>query len=160
MKFITNILLVAALVVYVFLPLYNVEFEGGITGFAYSSNAITESHDLQKQLFALLPFISCFGAIGFNSLKHRYWGAVVAVLVALGLAFYIAAKHFVLVQMPDVYSYEGIGVGFNIGYGLMILAFASSVISLLPFNFNLRSELDKMHLHIPHRGKNLHRDGE
>ena len=45
MKSITNIFLVAALVVYVFLPFYNVEFEGGITGLAYSSHAISESGD-------------------------------------------------------------------------------------------------------------------
>ena len=158
MKSITNIFLVAALVVCVFLPFYNVEFEGGITGLAYSSHAISESGDLWKQLFALLPFASCFCAIAFNCLKHRYWGAVVAVLVAAGLGFYIAAKHMVLMQMPDVYNYAGIGVGFNIGYGLMICAFASSVISLLPFNFNLRFELDKMHIHIPRKGKNLRKE--
>ena len=35
MKIITNILLVAALIVYVFLPLFNIEFAGGITGFSY-----------------------------------------------------------------------------------------------------------------------------
>ena len=83
---------------------------------------------------------------------------VVAVLVAAGLGFYIAAKHMVLMQMPDVYNYAGIGVGFNIGYGLMICAFASSVISLLPFNFNLRFELDKMHIHIPRKGTNLRKE--
>lgn len=158
MKIITNILLVAALVVYVFLPLFNIEFEGGITGFAYSSYAICSSGDLCTKLFALLPFVSCFGAIAFNCLRHRYWGGIVAVLIASGLGFYISAKHFVMIQMQDVYQYEGIAVGFNIGYVLMICAFASSVISLLPFNFNLRFELDKMHLHIPRKGKNLHKD--
>lgn len=155
MKVVTNILLVAALIVYVFLPFYNVEFEGGITGLRYSSYAINESGDVLKQLFALLPFVSCFGAIAFNCLRHRYWGAVVAVLVAAGLSFYICAKNFVLIQMPEVYGYESIGIGFNIGYGLMICAFASSVISLLPFNFNLRFELDKMRRHIPHKGKDF-----
>lgn len=158
MKITTNILLVAALIVYVFLPLFNIEFAGGITGFSYSSYTISESDDLLKQLFALLPFVSCFGAIALNCLKHRYWGAGVAVLIALGLAFYVAAKHFVLIQMPDVYRYAGIGIGFNISYGLMICALASSIISLLPFNFNLRFELDKMHFRIPHKGKNLKKD--
>ena len=81
-----------------------------------------------------------------------------AVLIALGLAFYVAAKHFVLIQMPDVYRYASIGIGFNISYGLMICALASSIISLLPFNFNLRFELDKMHFRIPHKGKNLKKD--
>ena len=136
----------------------NIEFAGGITGFSYSSYTISESDDLLKQLFALLPFVSCFGAIALNCLKHRYWGAGVAVLIALGLAFYVAAKHFVLIQMPDVYRYAGIGIGFNISYGLMICALASSIISLLPFNFNLRFELDKMHFRIPHKGKNLKKD--
>ena len=48
MKIITNILLVAALIVYVFLPLFNIEFAGGITGFSYSSYTISEPDDLLK----------------------------------------------------------------------------------------------------------------
>ena len=42
MKVVTNILLVAALIVYVFLPLFEVEFEGGMTEAVVCASAVCE----------------------------------------------------------------------------------------------------------------------
>lgn len=145
MKVVTNILLVAAMIIYLFLPLFEVEFDGGLTGFSYTANTLSDSADLAKQLFALLPFISCFGAIAFNCLKHRFWGFIVAVFIVCGILFYYFAKQFVLIQAPEVYHYVGIGSGFVIGYVLMICALASAILSLLPFAFNLLHEKPKSH---------------
>lgn len=151
MKVITNILLVAALAVYVLMPLFVVQLTGSVTGLDYTADALTQADTLGKKLFALLPFISGFGAIAFNCLKHRYWSFVSAAFVALGISFYILAHGYMLVQEPGVLHYGGIGVGFSIAYCLMILAMASAVISLLPFRFNMLHELDRLqHLHLPH----------
>lgn len=140
MKVVTNILLVAALIVYVFLPLFEVEFEGGMTGFSYTANTLSDSADLAKQLFALLPFVSCFGAIAFNCLKHRFWGFLVAVFIVCGIVFYYLAKRYVLIQTPLVYHYVGQGTGFVVGYVLLICALASAILSLMPFAFNMLHE--------------------
>ncbi len=140
MKIITNILLFGALISYVFLPLFEVEFAGVLTGFSYSADAISNSGDLAMQLFALLPFISCFGAVAFNCLKNRFWGFASGVFIAMGLTFYFLAKQYVLIQSPEIYSFSGIGVGFIVGYVLMICALASTILSVLPFHFNMHHE--------------------
>lgn len=143
MKLVTNILLLAAIIVYVFLPLFEVEFDGGMTGFTYTANTLTESTEWTKQIFSLLPFIGCFGGIAFNCMKSRRWGFVVAVFALIGIIFYYFAKQYVLIQTPNVYHYEGIGVGFMVGYGLMIAALASAILSTLPFAFNMHHEPKK-----------------
>ncbi len=156
MKVVTNILLLGALITYVFLPLFEVEFVGVITGFTYSANAISTSADLAMQVFALIPFISSFGAIAFNCLKNRYWGFVSGVFIAMGLAFYFFAKQYVLIQSPEIYSYDGIGFGFIAGYVLMICALASTILSVMPFNFNMHHEKPVPKVNV--KGKDLRRE--
>ena len=75
MKPITNILLIAAIICYVFLPFRTMDLAGSITGLSYSAGLITENFSLLKTIFALLPFIACFAGVAINSNKHRYWGS-------------------------------------------------------------------------------------
>ena len=147
MKPITNILLIAALICYFFLPLCELQVKGDVTGLAYSAAMITENFSLKRTVFALLPFIACFGGIVFNCMKNRYWGIVVAAFVGMGIYFFTTHHVFLnagLQHAPDVIAndeLEGFGIAhLSIGYKvcrwLMYAALASALISLLPFKFN------------------------
>ena len=59
-----------------------------------------------------------------------------ALLVASGLYFYHIAYDFTCAENPQIFSITGLGYGFNIGYGLLIAALASTAVSILPFSFN------------------------
>ena len=109
MKPITNILFIATLICYVFLPLCELQVKGDVTGLAYSAAMITENFSLKRTVFALLPFIACFGGIVFNCMKNRYWGIVVTVFVLIGLFFFYSDKVFLNVGLqhaPDVIPNE------------------------------------------------------
>ncbi len=81
MKPITNLLLLVALACYVFLPLFEISLVGNITGLQFTASMISAQQGAQYTAFVLIPFITIFLAIGFNSLKNRYWGIVVALLI-------------------------------------------------------------------------------
>ncbi|MBO4814976.1 MAG: hypothetical protein J5523_08485 [Muribaculaceae bacterium] len=147
MKPITNILLIAALICYFFLPLCELQVKGDVTGLAYSAAMITENFSLKRTVFALLPFIACFGGIVFNCMKNRYWGIVVAAFVGMGIFFFTTHHVFLnagLQHAPDVIAndeLEGfgiahLGIGYKVCRWLMYAALASALISLLPFKFN------------------------
>lgn len=152
MKPITSILLVLALICYVFLPFYEISFQGGLTGFSYTAGSITQRFTLGNTVFALLPFLTCFFAIGFNTLKNRWWGILVTLLIVLGLWFLDRTGHFhniALRHAPDVTPSEDVGEGFaiiglGIGYKaslvLLVAALCSAILSILPFKFNERIE--------------------
>ncbi len=152
MKPITNILLVLAIICYVFLPFYHISFQGTITGFSFTASTITQQPTLRHITFALLPFIACFFAIGFNTLKNRWWGLASVAFILLGLYFFnvthdvqaIALRH-----APDVVPSDGMGEGFEVksvavGYiascTLMVLSLISAILSVLPFDFNFTLE--------------------
>ena len=152
MKPITSILLALALICYVFLPFYEISFQGGLTGFSYTAGTISQRFTLGNTVFALLPFLTCFTAIGFNTLKSRWWGILVALLIILGLWFLDRTGHFhdiALKHAPDITPSEDVGEGFaiiglGIGYKaylvLLIAALCSAIISMLPFKFNEQIE--------------------
>ena len=152
MKPITSILLALALICYVFLPFYEISFQGGLTGFSYTAGTISQRFTLGNTVFALLPFLTCFTAIGFNTLKSRWWGILVALLIVLGLWFLDRTGHFhdiALKHAPDITPSEDVGEGFaiiglGIGYKaylvLLIAALCSTIISMLPFKFNEQIE--------------------
>jgi len=148
MKPITNILIVLALICYVFLPLYSVSFHGSVTGFEFTAGHISQSFLSGATLFALLPFITCFAAIAFNSLKNRWWtlASIVCLLVCIG--FFVETMGFdeiMLQHDPDLkpdkdlgegFKVIGLGLGHKSAFGLTILSLVSAIISLLPFKFN------------------------
>lgn len=140
MKPLTSIILVVYIIIYLFLPLYNVSFDGSWIGLEYTSDTISLESDPLKIIFALIPFIATFGGIAVNCMKNRYWGLVVAVFVALGLYFYCVAKDFesasALLHVPQFYSIDSLGSGFNIGYIMLYVAFGSAILSVFPFKFN------------------------
>lgn len=152
MKPITSILLVLALICYVFLPFYEISFQGGLTGLSFTAGTISQRFSLLNTLFALLPFISCFVALGCNSLKNRWWGLAVALCIIAGLWFMrctcniheVALRH-----APDVtprddlgegFAIIGLGIGFKATFILLVAALVSTFISMLPFKFNERIE--------------------
>lgn len=148
MRPITNILLVLALICYVFLPFYDISLVGTVTGLGYTAGTISQSLSLGNVLLALLPFITCFGAIALNCLKKRWWVLGTIALILLGLWFF-AQTHglhdIVLQHAPEVtpdndlgegFSITGLGIGYKLSYGLYILSLISAIISLLPFKFN------------------------
>ena len=152
MKPITSILLALALICYVFLPFYEISFQGGLTGFSYTAGTITQRFTLGNTVFALLPFITCFAAIGFNTLKNRWWGIVVTLLIVVGLWFLDRTGNYhdiALRHAPDITPSEDVGEGFaiialGIGYKaslvLLVSALCSAILSMLPFKFNERIE--------------------
>ena len=136
MKPLTNILLIAYLVVYSFLPFFDVALDGGWSGLKYTAETISNAESLMNELFALLPFAVGFGAIAINCMKNRYWGLAAAACICAGLYFYIDARDFIHIEMPQFYAIKSLGFGFQIGYYLLIAALVSEVLSVLPFSFN------------------------
>jgi len=148
MRPITNILLVLALICYVFLPFYDISLVGTVTGLGYTAGTISQSLSLGNVLLALLPFITCFGAIALNCLKKRWWVLGTIALILLGLWFFAQTQDLhdiVLQHAPEVtpdndlgegFSITGLGIGYKLSYGLYILSLISAIISLLPFKFN------------------------
>ena len=131
MKSITNAMLIAAIICYAFLPFYELSFEGSWTGLKYTSETISNIDSILSKLFSLIPFMSCFAGILFNSLKRRVWGLATMVCIAGGLYFYYVASDFTEAANPQMFMLTGLGYGFNIGYGLLIAALVSSAISLV-----------------------------
>ena len=126
MKPITNILLIIYIIVYTFLPIFDVSLIGGQTGFDYTSHTITNSDQLLKQIFSLVPFITTFAAISLNCMKNRFWGIAVAVLICIGIYFYVDARNLVLIQQPEFFKIQSLGVGFYIGYATLLLSLVSA----------------------------------
>ena len=136
MKPLTNILLIIYIIVYTFLPIFDVSLMGGQTGFDYTAHTVTMSDELPMQLFALLPFIVAFVAISLNCMKNRFWGIAVALVICFGLYFYADAKDLVMIQQPEFFKIESLGVGFYMGYAALLLSLISAVMSVMPFRFN------------------------
>ena len=153
MKPITNILLVLALVCYVFLPLFEISHLGSVSGHEFTSSVINYNQGFKSTIFALTPFITIFLAIGFNCLRNRWWGIIDVVLIFFTLYFFfnLLAKFqgfpinhdpavMANTEMSEGMSINGLGVGFYASSVLTILAFFSALISLMPFNFNKKIE--------------------
>ena len=141
-----------ALICYVFLPFYEISFQGTITGFSFTAGTITQFPTVRHILFALLPFISCFLAIGCNSLKNRWWSLLAAFFILGMIWFFSLAYHYheiALLHQPDVvpsedigegFSIVGVGIGFKASSFLTLLALLSALLSVLPFSFNTTIE--------------------
>lgn len=151
MKPITSILLVAAIICYCLLTFFNTSMGVAVTGFDYSSIQITRG-----SLFALMPFVSTFFAIVFNSLKNRYWGILVVVFIVLGIHFFVTTgnlKEIMINHLPEAVGdtkviqggmpIMGTGIGYTTSLVLMCLALLSTLISMLPFKFNALIEQSK-----------------
>ena len=148
MRPITNILLVLALICYIFLPFYDISLLGTVTGLGFTAGKISQSLSLGNVLLALLPFIACFGAIALNCLKKRWWVLGAIALIILGLWFFahtgnthdIGLEHAPEVtpdnDLGEGFAITGLGIGYKLSYALYILSLLSAIISLLPFKFN------------------------
>ena len=148
MRPITNILLVLALICYVFLPFYDISLNGTVSGLDFTAGTITQSLSLGNVLLALLPFITCFGAIALNCLKKRWWVLGSIALIVLGLWFFMHTNslHAIGLQhAPEVtpdndlgegFSIIGLGIGHKLSFALTALSLISALISPLPFKFN------------------------
>lgn len=148
MRPITNILLVLALICYLFLPFYDLSLIGTRTGLGFTAGTISQALSIKNVLIALLPFLACFGAIALNSLKRRWWvlGAIACILIWLW--FYTNTGHLhdiMLRHEPEVtpdndlgegFSIIGMGIGYKLSRVLTWLSLISALISLLPFKFN------------------------
>lgn len=148
MRPITNILLVLALICYVFLPFYDLSLMGTRTGLGFTAGTISQALSLTNVFTALLPFIACFGAIALNSLKRRWWvlGAIACIL--LWIWFYLDTRslHDIMLRhAPEVtpdndlgegFSIIGMGIGYKLSFALTALSLVSAIVSLLPFKFN------------------------
>lgn len=154
MKPITNILLIAAIICYVFLPFRTMDLSGSITGLSYSAGLISENFSLLKTIFALLPFIACFGGVALNSNKHRYWSFVTVLAIAAGIAFFCATgflfQSWELSHDPELvgdpasqiegFKVKELNIGYYASHTLMWLSLISCIISFFPFKFNQRLE--------------------
>lgn len=148
MRPITNILLVLALICYVFLPFYNLSLQGSITGLQFTAGTISQAISLGSVVIALLPFIAVFGAIGFNCLKSRWWVLLCITFILVGMWFFYNTGSFhdvMLRHEPEVtpdndlgegFSITGLGIGYKLSFILTALSLASAILSMLPFKFN------------------------
>jgi len=148
MRPITNILLVLALICYVFLPFYDISLLGTVTGLGFTAGTISQSLSLGSVVLALLPFITCFGAIALNCLKQRWWvlGAIAFIIVGLWFFMHTNSLHDIGLQhAPEVtpdndlgegFSIIGLGIGYKLSFALLVLSLISALVSLLPFKFN------------------------
>ena len=148
MRPITNILLVLALICYVFLPFQDISLMGTVTGLGFTAGTISQSLSIRNIALALLPFIACFGAIALNCMKRRYWvlGAIACILLWLWFYTVTGNSHDISLQhAPEVtpdndlgegFSVIGMGIGYTLSRVLTALSLLSALISLLPFKFN------------------------
>ena len=183
MRPITNILLVLALICYVFLPFYDISFIGTVSGLKFTAGTISQALSLRNVMLALLPFIACFGAIALNSLKSRWWvlGAIACIVVWLWFFMDTRGLHEIMLQhkpevtpdndMGEGFKIVGLGIGYKISSVLTALSLLSALVSLLPFKFNetiekavddtfedsrrhVRNEFKRLeNVHKSHRGK-------
>ena len=105
MRPITNILLVLALICYVFLPFYNISLMGTVTGLGFTAGTISQFQSIVKVAIALIPFVACFGAITLNCLRRRWWvlGAIACILLWLWFCNYTGNYHDIGLQhAPEV----------------------------------------------------------
>ncbi len=185
MRPITNILLVLALICYLFLPFYDISLQGTVTGLGYTAGTISQSLTLGNVLIALLPFITCFGAIALNCLKKRWWVLGTIALIMVGLWFFLQTHnmHDIMLQhepevapdndMGEGFSITGMGLGYKLSFVLTALSLLSALISLLPFKFNetiekavddtfedgrrhVRKEFNRLESNLHKPGKNRH----
>ena len=152
MRPITNILLVLSLICYVFLPFYDMELTGTVTGLNFTAGTVSQALSFRHILLALLPFIACFAAVSLNCLKKRWWvmGAIAFILVWLWFYRVTGSVHEIMLQhnpevTPDIdlgegFSVIGMGIGYKLSYVLTALSLLSALISLLPFKFNATIE--------------------
>ena len=148
MRPITNILLVLALICYIFLPFYDISLHGTVTGLGFTAGTISQSLSLKSVLLALLPFITCFGAIALNCLKKRWWVLGAIALIILGLCFFMHTNNLHDIRLqhaPEItpdndlgegFSIIGLGIGYKLSFVLTALSLLSALVSLLPFKFN------------------------
>ncbi len=148
MRPITNILLVLALICYLFLPFYDISFIGTVNGLKFTAGTISQALSLSNIILALLPFIAIFGAICLNCLKGRWWvlGTIACILLLMWFFMHTNTSHDIMLQHePDVtpdndlgegFSIVGLGIGYKLSFVLTALSLLSALISLLPFKFN------------------------
>lgn len=148
MRPITNILLVLALICYVFLPFYDISFNGTVTGLGFTAGTVSQALSIGSVLIALLPFIAVFGAVGFNCLKNRWWVLASIAFIILGLWFFkdTGSVHDVMLRhepeltpdndLGEGFSIIGLDIGYKLAYLLTGLSLLSATISMLPFKFN------------------------
>ena len=131
MKAITNTLLIISIICYVFLPFYELSFEGSWSGLKYTAETISNIESFLSKLFVLIPFIACFGGILFNYLKGRYWRIATGLCIIAGLYFYVTARDLSIAANPQLFSISGLGYGFNIGFSALIAALITNIISIV-----------------------------
>lgn len=173
MKPITNILLVLALVFYVFLPIIEIYHIGSISGRDFTSSLLTNSDGFLDTILALTPFITLFLAIGINCLKSRWWGILDAIIILMAIFFFVNIltkfQGLPLMHVPEIAADtempEGIPVGglksgFYLSSAFTILAFFSALVSLMPFEFNKRIEerFGSSKKHIGKMGHSIHNE--
>jgi len=152
MKPITNILLVLALICYVFLSFYDISFQGSLTGFEFTAGTISQNFTVTNTLFALLPFLTVFAAIATNCLKGKWWTLATIACIIATLGFLVETGNFhdiALQHAPEVkpdndlgegFKIIGLGIGYKTCFALTALSLASAILSMLPFKFNQRIE--------------------
>lgn len=148
MRPITNILLVLALICYLFLPFHDISLMGTVTGLGFTAGTISQFQSIGRVALALVPYIACFGAIGLNCLRQRWWvlGAIACIVLWLWFYSVTGSSHDIsLEHAPEVtpdndlgegFSIIGMGIGYKLSRALTWLSLLSALVSLLPFKFN------------------------
>ncbi|MEF9923299.1 MAG: hypothetical protein RR061_05140 [Muribaculaceae bacterium] len=131
MKSVSNLLLVAVMIIYIFLPLFDLGIFGGQTGFEFTESTLNKSTSLEKIIFALIPFMACFGAIALNCLRNKLWRIASCLCIGIALYFYFNAYQAGGLSMGSM-KIAGIGIGYNIAHWLLWAALGMNLLSLIP----------------------------
>lgn len=132
MKFLSNLLIVASLIIYVFCPFFNLGLLGNLTGYHFAENMINDSGSILYSLVSLIPFFASFAAIYFNCLKGKYWSLISLLFNALYLGFFYWLYTSLINTLP-IYNIHSFAWGYQVSLWIVIIATASTVISVLPF---------------------------
>ena len=170
MRPITNILLVLAVICYVFLPFYDISMLGTVSGMGFTAGTISQSLTVKHVVLALMPFIACFGAIACNCLKKRWWvlGAIALIIVGLWFFKHTGNLHEIMLQHdPEIapdndlgegFTITGLGIGYKLSFGLV--KFNETIEKAVDDTFedgsrHVRKEFNRLesNLHKSHKSK-------
>lgn len=113
MKFISSILAVITLVIYIFAPILNCGVLNDITGFKLTETIIDSCPKIGYKIAMLIPFIGCFASIFLNHLKREVWSKL-SLLCMCVVLFYIAFLKEIAIGSEALLNILGYSWGWSV----------------------------------------------
>ena len=144
MKFLSNILIIASLIVYVFCPILDCGIIGRFTGYTITEIMINQM-SISYALLSLIPFIAGFCAIYFNCLKNKYWSILSICAILIEISFFSWAYDNILNLLETVkVNVNVFAWGFSTTFWLIVSAAIFALLALTPMEKLFVKERDKV----------------